>query len=174
MSCKVALVTGGCRSGKSDHALQLALNHTRRVFIATAEATDDEMVRRIRRHQEERGGLFQTVEEPLHLAQAIETVPAGTEVILIDCLPVWLGNLSHHGRMPGNEESCAEIEAFIKALASAPCDVIVVTGEIGLGLVPAEASTRLYRDRLGRLNRNVATVADDVYFVVSGLPMKLK
>lgn len=174
MSNTVTLVTGGCRSGKSDHAVQLAMEYARRVFIATGEAMDEEMTRRIRCHQEERGDLFKTIEEPLDLAAAIRSVPREKDVVLIDCLPVWLGNLGFHRRFTDDGESCPEIAAFLEVLATPPCHMIVVTGEIGLGVVPADPDARLYRDRLGRLNRNVAAIADGVYLVVSGLPMTLK
>jgi len=174
MNGEITLVTGGCRSGKSDYALKVAMAYDHRVFVATAEACDEEMNRRIQRHRQERGDLFQTMEEPFDLGRCFAAATEQTQVVLIDCLPVWLGNLTFRERFSGPEESCPEIDAFLGALTDPPCDVVIVTGEIGLGVVPADPGTRLYRDRLGRLNRNVAELAAHMYFVVSGLPMKLK
>jgi adenosylcobinamide kinase/adenosylcobinamide-phosphate guanylyltransferase len=135
------------------------------VFIATAEACDPEMARRIERHRQERGETFDTIEEPLDLCAALRGAPATAEVVLVDCLPVWLGNLTYHERFQASDESCTEIDDFLGFLRSPPRDVVLVTGEIGLGIVP---------DRLGRLNRNVAKLAETVYLVVSGIPLQLK
>jgi adenosylcobinamide kinase/adenosylcobinamide-phosphate guanylyltransferase len=154
--------------------MALAMAYTQRVFIATAEACDPEMARRIERHRQERGETFDTIEEPLDLCAALRGAPAPAAVVVVDCLPVWLGNLTYHERFQASDESCTEIDDFLGFLRSPPRDVVLVTGEIGLGIVPADPSTRLYRDRLGRLNRNVAKLAETVYLVVSGIPLQLK
>lgn len=169
----VLLVTGGSRSGKSTYALDRALEaNTPRTFIATAQAFDAEMADRIRRHQEERGETFISIEEPLDLAGAIARIPEGTEIALIDCLTVWLGNLMHHkGVQP---EPYAEIQAFVEALETPPCDLVIVTNELGSGIIPHDAMTRTYRDHAGWLNQDVAKVADEVVLVACGLPLHLK
>ena len=163
----ILLVTGGSRSGKSRFALDRALRYPRRVFIATAEAFDDEMRARIERHRAERGDTFRTLEEPRCLADALLSV-RDADVILVDCLTVWLGNLMHYG---GADE---EIPLFLDALRRVSADVILVTNEVGMGIIPHDAMTREYRDRAGFLNQDVAARADEVVFTVSGIPMTIK
>ncbi|MFC1467503.1 bifunctional adenosylcobinamide kinase/adenosylcobinamide-phosphate guanylyltransferase [Verrucomicrobiota bacterium] len=169
----VLLVTGGSRSGKSTYALNRALTaETPRAFIATAEAFDQEMADRIRRHQAERGDTFISIEEPVDLAGAIDRIPAGTSLALIDCLTVWLGNLMHkHGVQP---EPYEEVRAFVKAIENPPCELVIVTNELGSGIIPHDAMTRTYRDHAGWLNQDVAKVADEVVLVACGLPLHLK
>lgn len=171
-SPKITLVTGGSRSGKTACALKLAMRYDRRVYLATAEAIDSEMTDRIRRHQTERGEKFQTVEEPIDLADALRRIPAGTEVVLIDCLTVWLGNLMHrHGPQP---DAYGEVLAFLLALETPPCDLILVTNEVGSGIIPPDAMTRCYRDHAGWLNQDAARLAHHVVLVACGLPLVLK
>lgn len=168
----ITLVTGGSRSGKTACALDLALKHKSRVYLATAEAFDDEMADRIRRHQEERADRFQTLEEPLDLAGALRKIPEGTDVVLIDCLTVWLGNLMHkNGQQPDPYE---EVHAFLKTLETPPCNLVIVTNELGSGIIPHDAMTRCYRDHAGWLNQDVAKRADNVLLVACGLPLALK
>lgn len=171
-SPKVILVTGGSRSGKTAHALGLAMPHTNRIYLATAEAIDDEMKARITRHQKERGENFQTLEEPLDLAGALGRIPAETDVLLIDCMTVWLGNLMH--KNGEQAEPYAEVLEFIRALKTPPCTIIIVTNEVGSGIIPHDAMTRTYRDHAGWLNQDIANVADDVILVACGLPLHLK
>lgn len=169
----LTFVTGGARSGKSRFALELACAYKLKVFAATAEPFDDEMRFRIRKHQEERERLgFTTIEEPLNLADALRRAPSGTEVILVDCLTVWLGNMLHHHGV--SVELYPEEEAFLRVLSQPPCDMIIVTNETGLGIVPIDSMSRAFRDHAGRMNQNVAAIASTAYFVVSGIPMKLK
>jgi len=170
----VTLITGGARSGKSAFALETASAFgPPRVFIATAQPLDEEMRRRIVRHQADRGNRFATVEAPCDLAGALARIPEGTRVVVIDCLTVWLGNLMHHGTGAGTQ-SCPEIEALYAALQAPPCRIILVTNEVGMGLVPGEAGSREYRDLLGEVNRRMAELADEVVLLVSGLPLRLK
>jgi adenosylcobinamide kinase/adenosylcobinamide-phosphate guanylyltransferase len=169
---RTCLITGGARSGKSRLALRLALRHTKRAFIATALALDDEMKDRIARHRAERGGSFTTIEEPTDLAAAIRALPAGTEVALIDCLTLWLGNLQHRGA-PGFPD-CREVKEFLAVLRDPPCNLIVVTNEVGLGIVPDNALAREFRDAAGFLNQKVAELAHQVLLTVSGIPLTLK
>jgi adenosylcobinamide kinase/adenosylcobinamide-phosphate guanylyltransferase len=171
----VTLVTGGGRSGKSRYALAMATAATvvRPAFVATAEVTDDEMAERVRRHQAERDGRFVNVEEPVQLAEALRGLPADVDLAIVDCLTVWLGNLYHHGHVDADGSS-APIEALLEVLREAPCDLVLVTNEVGMGIIPADAMSRAYRDRAGILNQQVAAVADRVVLVVAGLPMVLK
>ena len=172
MKHKVTLITGGGRSGKSSYALRITQPFQHKVFIATAEAFDDEMTDRISRHQQERGNAFKTIEEPVRLAEAMAAVSADTQVAVIDCITVWLGNLMHHLKI--DEKNCGPVERFIEMLASPPCDVVIVTNEIGMGLIPTDAMVREYRDLAGSVNQKIAGIADAVFFVVSGIPFKIK
>ncbi len=168
----ITLVTGGARSGKSAYALKLALEYSNRVFIATAQAIDGEMEDRIANHKAERGDSFTTIEEPVDLAGAIKKIPEGTEVALIDCLTVWMGNLMYkHG---DGAESFQETSDLMDILVQAPCDIILVSNEVGMGIVPDNQASRLYRDMAGRMNQEIATIADSVILTVAGLPMELK
>lgn len=172
MKNTVTLITGGGRSGKSRYALELTASRGSKVFIATAEAFDDEMADRIHRHRRERGDAFATIEEPLRLAEALAHVPPKTEVAVIDCITVWLGNLMHHLHV--DENHCEPVEQFLSVLASPPCDVVIVTNEVGLGLIPGDALSRAYRDLAGSVNQKLAAAADAVFLVVSGIPLKIK
>ena len=168
----VTLLTGGARSGKSFYALKLASKYKRKAFIATAEVVDDEMKERVARHRADRGGEFLNIEEPLELGHALSTIPPGAEVVVIDCLTVWLGNLMHH--IQAEADYYPPIDLFFEALSKPPCDVIIVTNEVGGGIVPADATSRHYRDLAGSLNQRAAALADDVIMIVCGLPVKLK
>jgi adenosylcobinamide kinase/adenosylcobinamide-phosphate guanylyltransferase len=169
---QVIYVTGGARSGKSSHALELAISYRRRVFLATAEAFDDEMRDRIDRHRDERGSSFTTIEEPLFIDRTFRDLPEGTEVVLLDCLTVWAGNLMHHIGDP--EAINARIDALLEVLKSPPCDIILVTNEVGMGIVPENAMARAFRDLAGSINRQVASCATRAYLLCSGLPIVLK
>lgn len=164
----ITFVTGGARSGKSRYALDLAAGYARPAFIATAEPFDDEMRDRIRRHREEREARWFTIEEPVDLAGALRRLPPETEVAVVDCLTVWLGNLLHRG---GEMD---EIEAFLEALVEVPCPIVVVSNEVGFGGIAMSPLAREFTDRLGRLNQEVAARADRAVLIVSGLPLFLK
>ena len=174
MKCmrKVVYVTGGARCGKSSFALRLAAGYDKRVFLATAEPFDDEMQSRIGKHREERGGQFITVEEPLYPEEALRNLPAGTEVVLLDCLTVWAGNLMHYFEDEG--VITKRIDCFLEALRQPPCDIILVSNEVGMGIVPENAMARRFRDIAGIVNQNVASVATEAYLLCSGLPLRLK
>lgn len=163
------LILGGARSGKTRRALQLAERQPRRVYLATAEARDDEMRERIARHQAERGTGWSTVEAPLDIAAAItaETTPA--TAIVVDCLTLWLSNL-----LAADRNVDAAGSALIAALAATPADVILVSNEVGLGIVPANALARSFRDAQGHLNQRIAATVDHVDFVAAGLALNLK
>ncbi|WP_334175605.1 bifunctional adenosylcobinamide kinase/adenosylcobinamide-phosphate guanylyltransferase [Pseudoxanthobacter sp.] len=166
----VVLVTGGARSGKSAFAEELSRRSGReRVYLATAEAGDDEMARRIARHRADRGAGWHTVEAPLALAQAIAAEARPGRVVLVDCLTLWLSNL-----MMAERDIAAESAGLVAVLAGAAAPVILVSNEIGLGLVPQTPLGRRFRDAQGRLNQAVAAAASDVIFVAAGQPLRLK
>lgn len=169
---KITLVTGGARSGKSGYALSLVDPAAANIFIATAEAIDNEMQQRIDHHQKERGDRFLTVEAPVYLADAILGVKSETRLLIVDCLTVWLGNLLVKDESAGLLE--AETEALLGVLKSPPCRMILVTNEVGMGIVPMNEMARDFRDRAGRLNQNVAELATEVVLMVSGIPMTIK
>jgi adenosylcobinamide kinase/adenosylcobinamide-phosphate guanylyltransferase len=169
---KRTLLTGGGRSGKSRRALELALPRNGKAFIATAEALDDEMRARIEKHRLDRGEEFLTVEEPFDLSGAVRSLPEGIEVAVIDCLTVWLGNLVH--RHEGEAKSFPEVPALVELVRDPPCDLIIVTNEVGMGIVPANDLARRFRDLAGIVNQAVATLADEVVLMVSGIPVVIK
>ncbi|WP_025270527.1 bifunctional adenosylcobinamide kinase/adenosylcobinamide-phosphate guanylyltransferase [Hippea sp. KM1] len=162
----ITLITGGVKSGKSRYALELSLGYKHRLFVATAEAFDDEMKRRIEKHKRERGNLFKTKEEPVYLADVLNKAD-GFDVCLIDCLTVWVSNLLFY-----KKEN--QIELFLKALEAASFDVIVVSNEVGLGIMPDNALSRRYMDLLGELNQRVAAMSERFVFMVSGQPLNIK
>ncbi len=168
---KVYLVTGGARSGKSRYAEELARklckDGSRRCYIATAEAFDDEMKERIRLHQERRKDDFFTVEAPVELGKAITEAQGRSDVILVDCLTVWTNNLLYYDRLE-------EKQRLYTALKGCTCDVILVTNETGMGIVPSNELSRRFRDEAGFINQDVAGIADAVVFMVCGLPMSVK
>ncbi|AZQ67290.1 bifunctional adenosylcobinamide kinase/adenosylcobinamide-phosphate guanylyltransferase [Silicimonas algicola] len=166
---KSILVTGGARSGKSAIAEGLALKLPGRpVYIATAEARDGEMSERILRHRARRGDEWRTVEEPLDLVGVLQATD-GDGARLVDCLTLWLSNLMEAGQDP-----VAEGEALARALAAQRAPVILVTNEVGSGIVPDNALGRAFRDAAGELNQMIARASDDVYLAVSGCPLKVK
>jgi adenosylcobinamide kinase/adenosylcobinamide-phosphate guanylyltransferase len=168
----LTLVLGGARSGKSAHALEQAqdLAQTDRalVLIATAQALDDEMAQRIARHQAERGPRWRTVEAPLGLANALLAL-GSVDVAVVDCLTLWLTNV-----MLAELDVSQHIDALLSAAMQTEADVIFVSNEVGLGIVPDNALARRFRDDAGRLNRLVAARADIVTVLFAGLPLKLK
>ncbi len=170
---KVLLVTGGGRSGKSRYALERAATYARKGFVATAEAFDDEMRLRIAKHQAERGDAYRTIESPVDLAGGIRSLTGEVDVVVVDCLTVWLGNLMHK-QAPMIDGIPGALAQLLDLLAEPPLDVILVTNEVGLGIIPADALTREYRDLAGIMNQRVAAVAGEVVLVVCGLPLNLK
>jgi len=177
------MVIGGARSGKSAHAEMLATASGKPVvYIATAQAGDAEMHLRIAHHRERRDGRWQTVEETLALGAAIEKYSRADNLLLLDCLTVWLSNLlfSENKEFPevGTIDAPAAFTeqraAFLRALAQAPGDVILVTNEVGQGIVPQGAISRWFVDEAGRLNQEAAAICDRAVLVVAGLPLSLK
>jgi adenosylcobinamide kinase/adenosylcobinamide-phosphate guanylyltransferase len=163
-------VIGGARSGKSRYAQARAeATGLRRIFIATAQALDDEMRERIARHRVDRGLDWETVEAPLDLAEAIAAHSAPNRVLLVDCLTLWVTNLILAAR-----DVPAATDCLTAALAGVKGPLILVSNEVGCGIVPDNALARRFRDEAGTTNRRVAAVADEVQLLVAGLPLRLK
>jgi adenosylcobinamide kinase/adenosylcobinamide-phosphate guanylyltransferase len=165
----IILITGGARSGKSRRAEGRACAFAGRpVYIATAEALDGEMAERIAQHRARRGNAWIERETPLDLVGTLgETDGGGAR--LVDCLTLWLSNLLHSAC-----DWSQEVAHLADALSRQRSPVVLVTNEVGLGIVPDNALARAYRDAAGIMNQTIADVADEVEFVVAGLPMKLK
>ncbi|MBU0654162.1 MAG: bifunctional adenosylcobinamide kinase/adenosylcobinamide-phosphate guanylyltransferase [Gammaproteobacteria bacterium] len=167
-----ALILGGARSGKSRFAENLALQSGHDVlYIATAQAHDAEMFARIQHHQASRPARWQTLEEPLALADALQQHARPDCLLLVDCLTLWLTNLLCLEDEPRLD---AEISALVDCLPSLTGDVLLVSNEIGLGIVPLGELTRRYVDHAGRLHQQLAAQIDNVAFMVAGLPHFLK
>jgi adenosylcobinamide kinase / adenosylcobinamide-phosphate guanylyltransferase len=166
---RLTFVLGGARSGKSSHAERLVSELPAPwTYIATAEAYDDEMRERIALHRARRGEGWQTVGAPRELAVALQNVPEGKPV-LVDCLTLWLTN----HMLDGNDVE-AECVRLVEVFARPRGPWFVVSNEVGLGIVPDNALARRFRDAAGRLNQQVAAVADTVLMMVAGLPLKVK
>lgn len=168
---KIVFVIGGTRSGKSAFALKMAsLVLGEKAYIATAEALDSEMEERIKKHRDQRGEDWTTFEEPLNLANAIEDISGRYSVIIVDCLTLWLSNIMH---------GALDVEAQIKGLNSKllskrPSVLYLVSNEVGMGIVPDNEVARRFRDMAGYLNQRAAEIADEVYLVTAGIPLKIK
>ncbi|MGB8930461.1 MAG: bifunctional adenosylcobinamide kinase/adenosylcobinamide-phosphate guanylyltransferase [Anaeromyxobacteraceae bacterium] len=168
---RLALVGGGVRSGKSAFALALARTlGPRRVFVATAQAWDAEMAARIAAHRAERATGFETIEEPFDPLAALARAQ-GADVVLLDCLTLWLSNLLVRGETEGAIHE--KVVALADALRAAPCAAIVVTNEVGMGIVPESPLGRTFRDVAGRAHQAFASRADRVYFAMLGTILRL-
>lgn len=165
----VTLVLGGARSGKSLYAESLIESRGQGFYLATATAGDDEMAARIDAHRARRGHLWQTVEEPLDLVGALRRHARADRPILVDCLTLWLNNLMEAGR-----DTTAETAALVAGLRDLPGAVVLVSNEVGGGIVPDNALARAFADATGSLNQAVAAAADRVVLVVAGIPVPLK
>lgn len=171
---KVVLVTGGSRSGKSRFAEGLALGYPAlRGYLATAEAGDAEMADRIARHQGRRGEEWETMEEPLQVEEKIRANDGRFKVILLDCVTLWLSNLlfSCDG---GAAEALSRVERFTESFNSLQTPLVIVTNEVGMGIVPEHPLSRTFRDLSGEANELIAARADEVHVCFAGLPLKLK
>ncbi|HSW65087.1 MAG TPA: bifunctional adenosylcobinamide kinase/adenosylcobinamide-phosphate guanylyltransferase [Dissulfurispiraceae bacterium] len=170
----ITLIIGGTRSGKSAHALNLASGESgkAKAYVATAQALDEEMTERINRHKDERSEDWITFEEPFGLAALLREVCSHFDQILVDCLTVWLSNKLL------NEPELVDgaIEGLVQALMETQrkTQYFIVTNEVGMGIVPDNALARTFRDLAGLLNQKVAEVADHVYLVSAGIPIKIK
>jgi adenosylcobinamide kinase / adenosylcobinamide-phosphate guanylyltransferase len=165
----VILVGGGARSGKSRYALELAKKHgDRLLFLATAQAYDHEMEARIARHRAERAPEFSTVEEPLEIGDVIRRADA--DAIVVDCLTLWLSNVM----LTFGRDVERDSEKLIAAARESKSAVILVTNEVGCGIVPESTLGRDFRDHAGILNQRCAAVAEEVYWMVFGQPLRVK
>ena len=160
------LVLGGARSGKSTFAESLI---TDGLYLATAQVLDGEMADRVRIHRERRGDSWTTLEEPLDLVGALQANATPNRPILVECLTLWLSNL-----LGAERDTEAETRTLVEALTGLGGPVVLVSNEVGLGIVPENQLARTFMDAAGRLNQAVAGVADRVVFVAAGLPLNLK
>lgn len=171
MSAEHILVLGGARSGKTAFAERLAMRAGERpAYLATAEALDGEMRERVQTHQRQRHGRFATIEEPLRLSQALLAAARSHDVILVDCLTLWITNLLGANRDVA--EAVDDLATVLLELDTAK--VILVSNEVGLGIVPDNALARSFRDLAGSAHQRLAEICSDVHFIVAGLPMTLK
>lgn len=190
----IVFISGGARSGKSHYAEELALQRSNEqgiAYVATGQAMDVEFRQRIRHHQARRSPAFHTYEEAIEIDRAVAAAIENHSVVLLECITTWLGNVFHHGLMAAGEAATAASEAetfaqiensahdciarlIAQAQACPDACIIIVSNEIGLGLVPPDAMSRAYRDMHGRINRQLATVSGEAWLIVSGLPVRLR
>ena len=170
---QVTLVLGGVRSGKSRFALKIASRTANVTFLATARALDDEMRRKIERHRNERPSHWRTQEEPLKVAQAISAEQDTAELLVVDCLTLFAANLME---VCGDDKNAMQtaIDELCAALCKTNRQVVLVSNEVGSGIVPAYATGRQFRDLLGEMNQRVAAIADNVVLMIAGLPLPIK
>ncbi|TKS61919.1 MAG: bifunctional adenosylcobinamide kinase/adenosylcobinamide-phosphate guanyltransferase [Nitrospira sp.] len=169
---RIIFVLGGAASGKSDVALRLAGATTPKAFVATGQGLDDEMTARIARHQAMRPSAWETVELRLELAPWFSRCGHRYRTIVMDCVTLWLSNL--HGSRVTESAIVRRVSALLKAMRATAARVVIVSNELGLGLVPSAPSVRAFRDVAGRVNQQIAAEADEVHLVVSGIPFQLK
>ncbi len=169
-SSGAVLILGGARSGKSGFAEKLAAESgLDPVYVATGQPRDAEMAERIRHHRERRGDGWTTIEEPVDLVGVLKREATAKRVLMVDCMTLWVTNLMLDSRDVG-----AEGKALTTGLAGLPGLILLVSNEVGLGIVPENRMARDFRDHAGRLHQDIAQAADAVYFIAAGLPMKLK
>jgi adenosylcobinamide kinase/adenosylcobinamide-phosphate guanylyltransferase len=175
---RIIFITGGTRSGKSRFAEQMAINYGAPLcYLATAQSLDDEMGQRIRIHQQRRGDVWQTVEEPLHLTQILAANDGIFNVIMVDCLTLWLSNLLLLYEDLGEETESRimdDVQRLAATLRGMTTAVIIVSNEVGMGIVPDHRLGRMFRDIAGQANQIVAASASEAWLVASGIPLKLK
>lgn len=169
---RIVLVLGGASSGKSDVALQLAGSKSPRAFVATGQGLDAEMSARIARHQATRATDWETAEVPLELAEWFSDHGGRYRTIILDCVTLWLSNLQGTGVTEAIIMS--RVPVLLDAMRDSKARVVIVSNELGLGLVPPEPLARAFRDIAGRVNQLLAAGADEAHLVVSGIPVRLK
>jgi adenosylcobinamide kinase/adenosylcobinamide-phosphate guanylyltransferase len=183
---KITFITGGARSGKSSFALHKASQiEGKKAFVATAEALDDEMKKRIENHKIERGSEWNTHEEPIKIAGGLSDIKDTCNAIVLDCLTIWLSNLLVRNEMaePFKQTTGESIQEFIDTLRQMHNETLnpksgkglfIISNEVGMGIVPENKLARRFRDLAGTLNQKVAEIADEVYLVTAGIPVKIK
>jgi adenosylcobinamide kinase / adenosylcobinamide-phosphate guanylyltransferase len=188
MNKKIIFIIGGARSGKSSFALAKSLHIVgRKAYIATAEALDKEMTKRIEQHKKQRGKEWDTYEEPMKIAGVMKVLCGNYSVVVLDCLTLWLSNLfmktqSKGYGLPAIETEIKELlDSLIQFKSSAACvpgsglcSLYIVSNEVGMGIVPENETARKFRDMAGILNQKIAEVSDEVYMLVAGIPLKVK
>lgn len=167
---KIIFITGGARSGKSRFAVAEASKiKSKKLYIATAQALDEEMKERIEKHKKHRGKDWDTHEEPLDIVDVIKKNKDEYSVMVVDCLTLWLSNLMH-----SNKDTEQEIDCFVSSLSNINCTLFFVSNEVGMGIVPENELARKFRDIAGVLNQKIAAISDEVYLVTAGIPIKIK
>ncbi|WP_066635436.1 bifunctional adenosylcobinamide kinase/adenosylcobinamide-phosphate guanylyltransferase [Desulfolucanica intricata] len=182
MKGKLILVLGGSRSGKSSVAEKFAAGLGQKVvYIATAAVLDNEMARRVEKHRAVRPGNWETIEETHEINNILRNLGQETEVFLLDCLTLWISNLLLDDMLMSGKPTAEKekyivnrIEEFCQTASAMPAHMIVVSNEVGQGIVPEYPISRLYRDIVGLANQMVAKYADEVYLTVAGIPVELK
>jgi len=175
MKKKLILILGGVRSGKSSYAQQLADEIGNRIlFLATAGAGDDEMKRRIAKHKSSRPESWRTIEEQMDLAGALRKNAAHADAVIIDCMTVWLSNMLMHNEKLGEQEMMNAVDSLIDAYTEGEATYIIVSGEVGMGIVPEHPLGRVFRDYLGLANQRLAGTADRVVLMVAGIAVNVK
>ena len=171
---EIVLIVGGCRSGKSRYALELATQAAgrNRIFIATCMPGDKEMEERVRRHKKERNQSWTTLEVPVLLPEAVDEHGRQGNVIVVDCLTLWLSNLLPE--INNMEEIEVHIKRLTQSLEASQCPVFLVSNEVGSGIVPENRLARMFRDVAGFANQNVAACSDMVIWMVAGIPVTIK
>ena len=171
-------ITGGARSGKSSFAEKRAAEFGASLgYLATAQTLDGEMDERVRRHRERRGFEWHTIEEPIHLSQALARCDGRYQAILVDCVTLWLSNLlfKYEDVADLSEERIHEdLQRLKSTLHGMVTPVVLVSNEVGMGIVPDNALARMFRDIAGTANQILAAAADEVHVVISGIPLRLK
>ena len=165
---------GGCRSGKSTYALDQAnlINGKQKIFVATSVPTDSEMEKRVKKHQQERGPDWQTIEEPLNIQDIINRYSTRADVILVDCLTLWASNVLFQSEDPDRVEPA--IGGLVDALKKSQCPIFLVSNEVGMGIVPENTLARQFRDLAGLVNQRIAKVSDRVVMTVAGIEVQIK
>jgi adenosylcobinamide kinase/adenosylcobinamide-phosphate guanylyltransferase len=184
MSKITTLIAGGCKSGKSRYALNLANEISegivsagesltnRKIFVATSVPSDSEMEERVLAHKKERGESWLTIEEPILLSEIIEEYSSKADVILIDCITLWISNLLYKNL--GKEKIMERVQELANSVKKAECPVILVSNEVGAGIVPENKLARVFRDIAGIANQELAKAVVNVVWTIAGIPVKIK
>ncbi|MGB9615585.1 MAG: bifunctional adenosylcobinamide kinase/adenosylcobinamide-phosphate guanylyltransferase [Fervidobacterium sp.] len=163
------LITGGVKSGKSSFALKLAKSYNRKAFLATGVPFDEEMRKRIEKHKKERSEDFDTYEEPINVVEILDRIDGKYDVIVFECVTTYLGNLYYY------DLSIEEhIDKFVDGLKNMKSEIIIVTNEVGWGVIPENELARKYVETLGKLNSKLASLSHKVYLIISGIEVQIK
>ena len=173
MAEKIIFITGGCRSGKSRYALDYANRHfSKKLYLATCQVLDEEMAQRVEEHRKMRGPEWQTIEEPLEIVEKLEDCWDQADVILLDCMTLWLSNLLR--KWDKDSKIMAEVERLVDHIKYSAIPLIIVSNEVGMGIVPRDALSRRFRDLSGTMNQRIAETANTMILMISGIPIFLK